>query len=112
MGKHSQGNHREADLGMADPVTITISGATAVLVGERLFAYVIAPRFRQGQIGANSGDKDPSFWKQEFRQAIDEKLEQRIMPILERQTTILESVARTQEGMAVMVEGKIRRRKA
>lgn len=90
-----------------DAVTITTSSATLVLIAERLVAYFIIPRLRSSrstQEGATSGDKAPSYWRQEFRAAIDEKLDQRILPILERQTVILESVAKTQEGMASLVE--------
>lgn len=92
---------------MADVFTFTTSGATLALIAERLAVYFIVPRFKDRrpiQEGSTSGDKDPAFWRAEFRQAIDEKLDQRIMPLLEKQTEILESVARTQEGMATMVE--------
>jgi hypothetical protein len=93
---------------MADPVTITVSGATLALVAERVFALFIAPRLRPKEDSASSnsssGQKDPAFWKQEFRSAIDEKLEQRIIPILENQQKILESQARTQEGVALLVK--------
>jgi hypothetical protein len=51
-----------------------------------------------------SGAQDPAFWKQEFRSAVDEKLDQRVMPILDNQSKILESLARTQEGVAMLVK--------
>lgn len=100
---------------MADPVTITVSGATLALVAERLFAYFVSPKLRtKEETDArkppnSSGDKDPAFWQQEFRAAIDEKLEQRVIPILEKQTSILESLAHTSEGIADSVSRRRRR---
>lgn len=72
---------------MADLVTISMSSATVVLIAERLYAYMIAPNMRtkeeqKAYQGSASGDKDPDFWRAEFRHAIDEKLDQRVLPIL------------------------------
>jgi hypothetical protein len=86
-------------------ITLT-SGLAALVIKDVLF--FIVPKFR-GARASVSGDKDPSFWKQEFRSAIDEKLDQRIIPILEKQTAIMESVARTQEGMVTLLERKVKR---
>ena len=94
---------------MADPITITLQGGTLLLIGERLFAYLITPRLRtKGETEERkslitSGDQDPAFWQREFREAIDEKLDQRVIPILEKQTAILETQARTMEGVSATV---------
>jgi len=74
---------------MAEPVTITVSAATVVLIAERFYAYLLAPKLRTKEEqkvfeGAASGEKDPAYWKSEFRQAIDEKLDQRVLPILDK----------------------------
>lgn len=72
-----------------DGFTFTVSGTMAALVIERLYAYMLAPKLRTKEEqrafeGAASGDKDPAYWKAEFREAIDEKLDQRVLPILKQ----------------------------
>src|SRR5689334_10684890 len=100
---------------MADTVTVSVSVATLGLLAERLFDLIVKPRLRTkeeqaAKRGDTSGEKDPAFWKQEFRSAVDEKLDQRVMPILENQTRILESLARTVEGIATQMDVRKRRR--
>lgn len=75
----------------ADGFTFTVSGTMAALVIERLYAYMLAPKLRTREEqkafeGTASGEKDPAYWKAEFRQAIDEKLDQRVLPILSKLT--------------------------
>jgi len=91
---------------MAEPITITLQAGTLMLLAERAYVYLIQPRLRTKEdaiVKGNSGAQDPAFWKSEFREAIDEKLDQRVIPILENQSKILESLARTQEGLAQML---------
>ncbi len=73
----------------ADGFTFTVSGTMVALVVERLYAYMLAPKLRtkeeqKAYQGSSSGDKDPDFWRSEFRHAIDEKLDQRVLPILKQ----------------------------
>jgi len=94
---------------MADLVNISMSGATLCLVAERLFSIFVAPKMRtkeerQARAGETSGEKDPAFWEKKFGQIFDEKLDQRVLPILEKQTSIQESLARTMEGMATQLK--------
>ena len=39
-----------------------------------------------GENKGTSGALNPSYWKQEFRSALDEKIEQRLLPLLEKLT--------------------------
>jgi hypothetical protein len=108
---------------MADPVTITISGATLALLGERLFAYFVTPHLRTkaeavARAGNTAGEQDPAYWKQEFRASQIEVNKLQVMPILEslgraqeKQSAILESMAKTMEGVATMVEARGSRRR-
>jgi hypothetical protein len=89
---------------MAEPITIALHSGTVILLLERAFALFIQPRMRARNGNETSGAQDPAFWKQEFRSAVDEKLDQRVMPILERQTVIQEAQTRTLEGVAMLVK--------
>ena len=92
---------------MAEPITITLQAGTVLLIGERIFALFVAPRMRareEPRKGQSSGEKDPAYWENKFGQVIDEKLDQRIIPILEKESQILESLARTMEGVATSVK--------
>jgi hypothetical protein len=93
---------------VAEPITIALHSGTVILLLERAFALFIQPRMRAKENtssdNVNSGEQDPAFWKQEFRSAVDEKLDQRVMPILERQTVIQEAQTRTLEGVAILVK--------
>jgi hypothetical protein len=95
---------------LADAVTITI-GATQLAILAKMANDFLAPRFsaareasRISSLANTSGEKDPAFWQREFRGAIDEKLDQRIIPILENQSKILESQALTMAGIAKIVD--------
>lgn len=90
---------------MADEaIHITMGTGMALMLIKQAWEF-LGPRLSASkERAADSGGKDPSYWKQEFRAAIDEKLDQRIIPILEGQQKILESQARTQEGVAKLVE--------
>jgi hypothetical protein len=88
---------------VAEPITIALHSGTVILLLERAFALFIQPRMRRNG-NETSGAQDPAFWKQEFRSAVDEKLDQRVMPILERQTVIQEAQTRTLEGVAMLVK--------
>lgn len=107
---------------MADPITITVSSATVLLVAERLFSIFLQPRLRSSsdrhveKANGNgaSGAKDPAYWQREFREAIDEKLEQRILPLLktttETQVEISKTLLKTQATLEELVSQRRRSR--
>lgn len=63
--------------------TITIKVGTLLLLLERLGSYLLPLLIRRRE-GETSGAMHPSEWKREFRDAIDEKLEQRVLPLMEK----------------------------
>lgn len=83
---------------MADAITVTMSGATLVLIGERLFAYLISPRLQSKPekppiASSTSGDKDPAFWQKEFRDAVMQVNEMQVLPWLQKISEGLERLA-------------------
>lgn len=96
---------------MAEPVTITISAATAVLIAERLYAYMLAPKIRtkeeQEARGERSSDKPPEFWQKEFRDAVMEVNEMQILPLLKTMVEGHKEIVDMLHGRTVLFQQQI-----
>lgn len=96
---------------MADPVTITVSGATLALVAERLFAYFVSPKMRTKEEtaarGERSSDKPPEFWQKEFRDAVMEVNRLQILPLLETMVEGHKEIVDMLHGRTVLFQQQI-----
>lgn len=93
---------------MADGLTLTI-GATQLAVLAKIAFDFLGPRIASGRNGS-AGEKAPEYWQREFRSAIDEKIDQRLIPIMENQSRILEKQTETLESIAAVMANRARRR--
>jgi len=96
---------------VADLITITVHSATALLVAERLFGYVVIPLLKKQKENGASGSKDPAYWQREFREAIDEKLDQRILPLLKQGSDSQAQTSQTLSKIETLLEELIKQRR-
>jgi len=83
-----------------------VGGAVAVILVREAFTFIRENRSRRNGNG-KAGDKATEFWQQDVRDAVEEKMNSVLKPVLEKQTEILREIrdaqARANDGIKELV---------
>lgn len=84
--------------------------AAAIIGGIILLWRVIRPVQNNGNKVKDSGEMPVDFWRAEMREIVDNSLNFQVVPILERQTEILEKMSDgIQELIIIQRDDRVRR---